>query len=129
MELLTRTWHSLRRLIGANGWFFVGIMVVVLTLELVGRRQATTDVHDLIAIGMLVGLGWLVWQKHQLTPLPWVNALAGLGQRVRDYVTRRHAIDIGIDLRGTPPLPDGLPRSVVIVVAALLVALGVLFLF
>jgi len=128
MELLTRTWHNLRRLVGSNGWFCFGILIVVLTLELVGRRQATTDMHDLVAIGMLGGLGWLVWQKHALTPMPWVTALGGLAQRLRESVQRNHAIDIGIDLRGSPPLPNALPKSVVVVVAVLLVLLGALLL-
>lgn len=128
MELLTRTLHNLRRLVGSNGWFCFGILIVVLTLELVGRRQATTDMHDLVAVGMLFGVGWLVWQKHALTPMPWVTALGNLLQRLRETVTRRHAIDIGIDLRGAPPLPNALPRSVVAVVCILFVLLGVLLL-
>src|SRR5271169_2880660 len=75
MDLLTRTWRGLRRLLGPDALFTFGILAVVLALELVGRKHAATDIHDFFALLLLAGIGWLVVQKHRLTPLGWVSSL------------------------------------------------------
>jgi hypothetical protein len=114
MELLTRTWRDLWRRIKPDVWFSIGILAALLTVELVGRRQATTDVHDLFALLLLAGIGYLVAQRHLMIPLGWVRGLGQLAQRAADWLQQRYAMEVGFDLRGRPRLLRGLPRPLMI---------------
>src|SRR5262245_14842246 len=101
MELLTRTYRDLRRLLGPNGWFTAAAAAVLISLEIVGR-QSTSDLHDLlaafiIALGVVVALAW-----HRQSQLGWMNFLTRLGQRLVT-ASHRFAFEIGIDMRGKPP--------------------------
>jgi hypothetical protein len=129
MEFLTRTWRDLRRLLAPDAWFTFVILAAVVTLEFVGRRQAVTDFHDLCILLLLGGIGWLIAKKHQISPLGWLKSLGGLSQRGRDFLHQHYAIEIGIDLRGTPPLPHGIPRTIYVVLGIMLVLAVVLALF
>jgi hypothetical protein len=129
MDLLTQAWRNLQRLLAPDAVFSCGVLLVLLLLEIIGRRQALTDVHDFIAVLLLSGIAWLAVKKHQIAPLGWVTALGGLFQRAGEYLQQHYSIDIGIDLRGVPPLPRGLPRSIITatVVAAVEVVLLLVF--
>jgi hypothetical protein len=129
MELLTRTWRDLRRLLAPDAWFTFAVLGVVLTVELVGRQQAATDFHDLCALLVLGGVVWLVVRKHEVTPLGWVTALGQLAQKLRDYLHKHYALEVGYDLRGSPPLPRGLPRLAIVFMLGLIVAVVVLLWF
>ncbi|MBL8797529.1 MAG: hypothetical protein JNM56_26755, partial [Planctomycetia bacterium] len=118
MDLLTQAWRNLQRLLAPDAVFSCGVLLVLLLLEIIGRRQALTDVHDFIAVVLLSGVAWLAVKKHQIAPLGWVTALGNLCGRVGEYLQQHLSIDIGIDLRGVPPLPRGLPRSIVIATIA-----------
>src|SRR3954451_22882069 len=98
MELLTRTWRDLWRRLKPDAWFSVGILACLLTIELVGRRQAATDVHDLCALLLLGGLGYLVAARHRVGPVGWVTSLGQLLGRVGEWLHRRYALEVGFDL-------------------------------
>src|SRR5579862_7508878 len=100
MELLTRTWRTLLRQLAPDVWFSIGILAVLLTIELVGRQRATTDVHDLFALFLLAGLGYLIAQRHRIRPIGWVTSLGRLAPRIGDWFHRRYAMEVGFDLRG-----------------------------
>jgi hypothetical protein len=121
MELLTRTWRTFLRQLAPDVWFSIGILAVLLTIELVGRQQATTDVHDLCALVLLAALGYLIAQRHRVRPIAWVTALGSLAPRMGDWLQRRYAMEVGFDLRGKPRLPTGLPRPLVIGLAVVLI--------
>jgi hypothetical protein len=129
MELLTRTWRDLWRRLQPDVLFSTGILAALLTIEIIGRRHATTDVHDLCALIMLAGIGYLIVQRHRVTPLGWVNALGQLLRRAADWVHQRYAMEVGFDLRGRPPLPAALPRPLIagLTLIVAIVIFGLLF--
>jgi hypothetical protein len=129
MEFLTRTWRDLRRILAPDAWFTLSILAVVLTLEVVGRRQASNDVLDAVMMLMLAGVVWVVVKRHQVAPLGWVTALGAFAERFRLYLQARYAIEIGIDLRGTPPLPRGIPRTIFVVLGLLFAEVVILVIF
>lgn len=120
MELLTRTWRDLRRLIGPDIWFTAAVLAVLVTVEVVGHRGCVSDVHDAVSVAVLGLVGLLIVSRHRQAPLAWVEALGGLAQRLWQAL-KMGALDIGVDLRGTPPLPRAIPRRI----TAGMVALGV----
>jgi hypothetical protein len=93
-------------------WFTSWVLSLLVALEIVGRLQATSDVHDLLAASVLVLLGLLVALRHHQEPLGWLSSLIGLGRPASKHVGK-FTFQIGIDLRGSPPLPRGYPPSVV----------------
>lgn len=129
MELLSRTWRSFLRQLAPDVWFSIGILAVLLTIELVGRQQATTDVHDLCALVLLAAIAYLIAQRHRIRPIGWVKGLARLGPRIGDWLQHRYSMEVGFDLRGKPPLPTGLPRPLVtgLGVVLAIVALSLIF--
>jgi hypothetical protein len=110
MRLLTRTIRDLRRFLGPGILFSCGVLLVLAALEAVGRSMAT-DVHDLAAASMLGLLALVVGVRHRQAKLGWVSSLGGLAQSALDWL-RGLKFEIGIDLRGTPPLPFGMPRAI-----------------
>jgi hypothetical protein len=124
MDLLTRTFRSLQRLLGPDAWFSYAVLAVLVMLEIAGRQQPGTDFHDLMSIMVLALLGVLVAFRHKQQPLAWVRVLHSWGQRVLAYAWPR--IDLGIDFRGTPPLPRALPPTIVRILGVLFLWLGML---
>jgi hypothetical protein len=119
MDLLTRTFRSLRRFLGPDAWFSYGVLAVLVTLEIAGRRVSTSDFYDLLTVMVLMLLAWLVAVRHRQRPLGWVNLAVARWERVRTFFHSR-GIDVGVDFRGAPPLPRSLPPSVLRTVGALL---------
>lgn len=110
MKLL-RSLESLRLPVGS--WVQVGFTAVVLaslvTLEVVGRRAAT-DVQDSLYALVLLGLVGAVAVWHRRRPLQWVEWLLRRGEQLlKQLKSVRYAH--GIDFRGTPALPRGLPAG------------------
>lgn len=128
MKLLRSLDLILRRPV--QSWVQTGFTSVVLaalvTLEFVGRR-ATSDVQDSLYSLVLLGLIGAVVVWHRRRPLPWVEWLVRRGGRtLKSIQSWRYAH--GIDFRGTPPLPRGLPVGVWVsgvVLLALAVAGGI----
>ncbi len=113
MKLLTRTFRGLQLFLGPDVWFSSGVLAVLAALEIVGRQHAATDGHDLIAASVLAFVALAAIYRHRQEPLGWVSSVIALGRRVGASV-RRLGFEIGIDLRGSPPLPRGYPPTIVL---------------
>ncbi len=125
MELLARTFHALRRLLGPDAWFTCGVLAVLATLEIAGRRESLSDAHDLLTVLVLCLVACLVRIRHQQQPLAWVSRLQSWWRRGRDWVQERR-VELGIDFRGTPPLPQTLPPTTLRALGVLLLISAVL---
>jgi hypothetical protein len=128
MELLNRTYRKLHRLLGANLWLTGMVVGTLAGVEIWGRHAATTDLHDAVAAAVLGILAVVVGQRHRETPVAWVR---WLGERWRKtWLWFRHfAMDVGVDLRGQPALPQGAPPFVTGALAAMFVAVALMVLF
>lgn len=127
MNVLVRTWLSLRRLASPNGVLLLVGVSGLLTLEVVGR-QTTSDLHDLILMIALVPFGVLILARHRQGPIPGAATLgswtvAGLA------LIRSYTFQMGLDFRGTPAVKRGAPPLIIslIVGLAITVALAGLF--
>jgi hypothetical protein len=98
------------------------VVVILVALEVFGRQFAT-ELHDSVAALFLTLLALMVGLRHRAEPLPWLTALAGLARRAWGRVAG-WSFDLGIDLRGRPPLPAGWPPALVLLAAGLLAAGG-----
>ncbi|HMF19235.1 MAG TPA: hypothetical protein VKE98_18640, partial [Gemmataceae bacterium] len=127
MELLTRAYRNCRRILSPNGWFTLSVMLAVFTLEAVGRHT-TSDLHDALAMALLVLLGSFVVYRHRISPLPWASRVAQLGNRLYNFA-HSWTFEIGIDLRGTPRIKRGYPPAMLALGALLLVWCSLLLLF
>src|SRR5687767_12564416 len=127
MELLTRTYRDLRRLLGANGWFTCGAVAILACLEIVGRRT-TSDLHDLLSVFILAIWTGVAVAWHRQANLASVGFLQRLGKSFLSFLNR-FAFEIGIDMRGKPPIPRGYPPAVTGTILVLLAWAGLLLLF
>ena len=85
-------------------------MVLFVGLEMFGRRAAS-DVHDTVGAAILLLILVGIAFRHRANPIPWVKKLGALTwflARAGD----RFKVDVGPDLRGTPPIPCRLPAAV-----------------
>lgn len=128
MEQLNRTYRQLHRVLGTNLWFTGAVVGTLVLVELLGRRSATTDLHDLLAVAILGVLAVIINQRHRETPIPWVRWLAERWQRLL-LRGRAFAMDVGVDLRGQPALPRGTPPVLLAALIGVTVAVLVLLLF
>jgi hypothetical protein len=119
MNVLARTARDLRRLWSADLGFTLGVAGAVLGVELFGR-QSFYDLHDLLALFTLAVLALLAGVRHRRSPLAWVTALLAAGRRAGAWL-RRGTFEIGLDLRGTPPVRRGTPPFILGLAAALAV--------
>src|SRR3954471_7810892 len=120
MNLLARTARDLRRLWSADlGLTALGAVVTV-ALEGIGRLTARAgyDLHDLIPLFILTALTVSVLSWHRRSPLGWVTALAAAGRRAGAWL-RRGTFEIGLGLRGDPPVRRGTPPIVLWLATAL----------
>ncbi len=121
MKLLDAVRFRAQRLVpSAERGTAIAVVSLLVGLEVVGR-SATSDWHDLLAgVALLLG-GMFVVAWHRSEPVPWVL-------RISDYLTRQAnrfdqlKYDVGIDFRGTPPIPQRIPRSVYLFFAGLLIS-------
>jgi hypothetical protein len=125
MELLARTYRHCRRLLTPNGWFTLGIVLAVGSLELVGRRT-TSDWYDILAAAVLVLLLAFVVYRHKSTPLPWVSRIVATARRFYAWAWK-FTFDFGFDLRGEPKIKRGYPAAVVALSLLLVAWCGSLF--
>jgi hypothetical protein len=127
MELLTRAFRNCRRILSPNGWFTLAVMLSVFTVEAVGRHT-TSDLHDALLMVLLGLLASFVVYRHRASPLPWASRLAQLGNWLYNYA-HGWTFEIGIDLRGKPPIKRGYPPAILALGALLLVWGSMLLLF
>ena len=127
MNLLVRVARDLSRWVTPNIGFTAAVAGTLVVIEALGR-QSLTDLHDLLALIALFMLGVLVAGRHRRAPLGWVSALARFGERCLQSL-KRHAFEIGLDLRGEPRVKRGAPPIVITVFGILIgwVALAAVF--
>jgi hypothetical protein len=85
------------------------LWVIVFGLLETTGRAVPNDFGDGIALLGLVCLGLVTLAWDRRTPLSWVHWLRRRLARARAWV-RAWRIDLGVDLRGEPPLPRAAPR-------------------
>lgn len=117
MKTLTSTVLQIRQWASQSSWFSVTVLTSVIALEVIGRQSAS-DLHDLLAAGVLIMLAILVGVRHQHAPIGWVTALGGAGRAAGRWLGRRAALDLGRDLRGAPPYPVRTPWQLPALLAA-----------
>ncbi|VTS00419.1 hypothetical protein [Tuwongella immobilis] len=120
MKLLNSTILHLREWFQLSGWFSLAVFASIIGLEIVGR-QSTSDLHDSLAAGFLVLIGVVVQMRHRHAPIPWVSWLFRIGNRIGSNIDTLTKFEIGIDLRGTPPLPRRMPPVMLGAMALLVV--------
>jgi hypothetical protein len=120
MNLLVRTARDLRRLVTADFGFTVGIALVGVALEVIGRQtaQGGYDLHDLLALFTVIVMAIAIVFRHRRSPLKWVASIAAAGRRAGTWL-RRSTFEIGLDLRGAPRVRRGSPPIVVWLAAVL----------
>src|SRR5438876_1037990 len=118
MNLLVRFARDLRRLGSPHVSYTVAVLGVVAALEVLGRQSAGNDLQDLIALTVLAMLVALVGFRHRRVPLPWVTSLLAAARRLGARL-RRSTFEIGLDLRGRPPVKRGTPPLVLAIGLAL----------
>lgn len=88
--------------------FSLGVLTGLLGLEILGRGF-TSDVQDGVGALALITLAGAVAFWHRRRPLDWVNWLVVRTNRATDRISK-WKYEHGIDFRGTPALPQRLPR-------------------
>src|SRR5438067_729268 len=120
MRLLSSVLPQARRLVpSAERGLSLFLVAFVVALELLGR-QAPSDVYDAVAGLALMSVGMFVLAWHRRYPLPWLGWANRLAARLAARLERLK-YEIGIDFRGTPPLPRKAPRVVPTAVLGLVV--------
>lgn len=118
MKLTTAVLPHFHYVLTQGRWFTPSVIVLFLGLEMFGR-QATSDVHD--TVGALVFLLILagIAIRHRVNPISWVKAIGATTWHIARFADR-FKVDMGPDLRGTPPFPRRLPKAVHVVGTILL---------
>lgn len=126
MKLLDAVLFRAQRLIpSAERGSAICVVALLGGLEVVGRH-ATSDLHDLLAgVALLLG-AMVIAAWHRSEPVPWVTKLTRFVARQADRFDQLK-YDVGLDFRGTPPLPQRVPRLVYLVFLGLIVGDGLAF--
>ncbi len=119
MKLQSVVLPQFHQVLTQGRWFTPSVIVLFLGLEMFGR-QATTDVHDMVGVIVLLLILAGIAVRHRANPIPWVKKL-GAGVWAVARLGDRLKVDIGPDLRGTPFIRRGLPLAVHLVFALLTV--------
>lgn len=125
MQVVLRTMVALRRWATPDVGFTILVIGAVLAIEILGRN-ATSDLHDLLAILALGLLGLLIATRHKRSSLSWVCSL----HRPLDWLiaaTRGWLFQMGLDMRGQPAVKRGAPpliRTAALVLAMITVLLA-----
>lgn len=124
MNLLVRAVYGLRRLATPNAFFGLAVAGFLLAVEVLGR-QSRNDLYDLLSVIALGLVAMLVYARHRRSPFAWVDAAkAGLSERLDGL--KGWAFQMGLDMRGQPPVKRGAPPIVVLIGSILAVATVVL---
>jgi hypothetical protein len=96
----------------------IAVVGLLVGLEFVGRN-ATTDLHDLLAgVALLLG-GMFVAAWHRSEPVPWVTKLSAFASKQASRFDQLK-YDVGLDFRGVPPIQRRVPRAVYLAFLGLL---------
>ncbi len=118
MKLFPLTRLLDKRLLGEGGRFTLGLCCFLVVVEVVGRWARSDWQDGLGLVAVCVAAGVVIW-RHRHTPLPWMSRLLRVGQRWLDrWLEVRQ--EVGVDLRGHPPLPQRTPRAAMAAIAGLL---------
>jgi len=109
MSALTSVLPQVRHVLTHGRWFTPSVIVLFVGLEMFGR-QATSDVHDTVGAVVLLLIFAGIAVRHRANPIRWVKRLGGLVWGIA-RAGDRFKVDVGPDLRGTPPLPRRLPTA------------------
>lgn len=90
-----------------------------MALEFFGRQSAN-DFYDVLGASALIVLVAAVVIRHRMSSLRWVERLSRQAGKLSKFADR-FKLDFGPDLRGTPPIPRKLPKSIHLTIAVLLV--------
>lgn len=90
--------------------------------EVTGRK-AVSDVTDLVMLLTLVA-GIVIWQRHDPVSARGLRRLLQRGLRTLVKRVRPRGFEMGLDLRGEPPLPRALPPAVYAAPIALLAVIA-----
>jgi hypothetical protein len=119
MSAFTAVVPQVRHVLTHGRWFTPSIVVLFLGLEMFGRRTAS-DVHDTVGAVVLLLILAGIAVRHRANPIPWVKRLGGLVWSLA-RAGDRFKVDVGPDLRGSPPLPRRMPAAVYLTALALAV--------
>jgi hypothetical protein len=118
MKLLTRVWPGSRRFLRNGGRFTLILCGFVLALEIAGRF-ARNDVQDLFGLLALNVALVAVVVRHRRAPLPWLERLLEQCSQWSSQASQWQ-YKLGLDLRGEPPLPQAVPRTLRLLIVGLL---------
>ncbi len=122
IEPLIRLGTTWRRAVNRQpGWAMASLAVLGL-LEIYGRR-VTSDIGDVAGVLALALLAAATAARHDVAPVPWWGWLVRQGDGVLRGIKRLH-VDVGVDLRESPPYERGWPRPTIVSLVGL--AAGVL---
>ena len=119
MKLLARPKLFLARWMpSSTAWLSLIFVALLVTLEFIGRTAAN-DFYDALA-GLALSCAVIIAiARHQRYPFPWMTWIERRGRRLWRRL-ERVKFDHGIDLRGTPPFPQRIPRWAFLLGAAML---------
>jgi hypothetical protein len=118
MKLLGQSFRGLQPFLVRGPWFWCGVAVVVVSLEVLGRHTHS-DLFDAVSALVLVMLAFLVAARNAEAPLAWLGTLKYVAQGIRNRLVP-WTFRIGIDLRGQPPVPRAVPLTLVVAVLLLM---------
>jgi len=113
MSTFTAVLPQVRHVLTHGRWFTPSVIVLFFGLEMFGR-QAMSDVHDTVGAVVLLLILAGIAVRHRVNPIGWVKRLGGLVWGVA-RAGDRLKVDVGPDLRGSPPIPRRLPAAVYLV--------------
>lgn len=109
MNLLSQTLPQVRQFLRRPPVFTAVVLGCLLGIEIFGRFLAS-DAYDTLSSSGLLILSSMVLVYQRERQLAWVNWLTRVAQRVIEFFDR-FRIEVGIDLRGQPPIPRRTPTS------------------
>ncbi|QVL34459.1 hypothetical protein KIH39_11285 [Telmatocola sphagniphila] len=108
MKFLTQVLPQVRRAVWSSSWFAPLVCCAFFGLEIFGRFTKS-DVHDVVGLCFLMLLSILILERHRMNPIQWVSAGSRAIERIFS-ITNSVKFEIGIDFRGSPPIPRGTPK-------------------
>jgi hypothetical protein len=113
MSAFTYVLPQVRHVLTHGRWFTPSVVVLFVGLEMFGR-QAVSDVHDTVGALVLLLIIAGIAVRHRANPIGWVKRLGGMVWSVA-RAGDRFKVDVGPDLRGTPPIPRRLPAAIYVI--------------